>query len=131
MAVVGTFICMATIDEASKRAMHTAVFILTALLAATGATRYPNHWLHFYKILSEHRVYDWVIISDLQILESSLRLVLLACLWDGYWNSLQQEDLYAGPGKLILVCLKGNVLVLNTWFYQISPDLCTGNRILV
>jgi hypothetical protein len=58
MAVVGTFICMATIDEASKRAMHTAVFILTALLAATGATRYPNHWLHFSKILSEYRVYD-------------------------------------------------------------------------
>ncbi|CAL4925223.1 unnamed protein product [Urochloa decumbens] len=42
MAVVGTFICMATIDEASKRAMHTAVFILTALLAATGATRSAN-----------------------------------------------------------------------------------------
>lgn len=42
MAVVGTFIYMATIDEASKRAMHTAVFILTALLAATGATRSAN-----------------------------------------------------------------------------------------
>ncbi|KAJ1295396.1 hypothetical protein BS78_01G220600 [Paspalum vaginatum] len=42
MAVVGTFIYMATIDEASKRAMHTAVFILTALLAATGATRSSN-----------------------------------------------------------------------------------------
>ncbi|TVU30519.1 hypothetical protein EJB05_22148, partial [Eragrostis curvula] len=42
MAVVGTFIYMATIDEASKRAMHTAVFILTALLAATGATRSTN-----------------------------------------------------------------------------------------
>uniref|UniRef100_A0A0E0QZR5 EGF-like domain-containing protein n=1 Tax=Oryza rufipogon TaxID=4529 RepID=A0A0E0QZR5_ORYRU len=42
MAVVGTFIYMATIDETSKRAMHTAVFILTALLAATGATRYAN-----------------------------------------------------------------------------------------
>ncbi|RLN16702.1 uncharacterized protein C2845_PM02G14230 [Panicum miliaceum] len=42
MAVVGTFICMATIDEASKRAMHTTVFILTALLAATGATSWPN-----------------------------------------------------------------------------------------
>jgi len=42
----------------------------------------------------------------------------LACLWDGYWNSLQQEDLYAGPGKLTLICLKGNVLVLNTWFYD-------------
>uniref|UniRef100_A0A0E0QZR1 EGF-like domain-containing protein n=3 Tax=Oryza TaxID=4527 RepID=A0A0E0QZR1_ORYRU len=42
MAVVGTFIYMATIDETSKRAMHTAVFILTALLAATGATRSAN-----------------------------------------------------------------------------------------
>uniref|UniRef100_A0A452YBL9 Uncharacterized protein n=1 Tax=Aegilops tauschii subsp. strangulata TaxID=200361 RepID=A0A452YBL9_AEGTS len=40
MAVVGTFIYMATIKEASKRAMHTAVFILTAILAATGATSY-------------------------------------------------------------------------------------------
>ncbi|OAY76493.1 Transmembrane protein 8B [Ananas comosus] len=42
MAVVSTFIYMATIDEASKRAIHTAVFILTALLAATGATRSSN-----------------------------------------------------------------------------------------
>ncbi|KAM3401939.1 hypothetical protein ACQJBY_006103 [Aegilops geniculata] len=42
MAVVGTFIYMATIKEASKRAMHTAVFILTAILAATGATRSAN-----------------------------------------------------------------------------------------
>lgn len=48
MAVVGTFIYMATIDEASKRAMHTAVFILTALLAATGATRYTDHRLLFF-----------------------------------------------------------------------------------
>ncbi|KAF6988852.1 hypothetical protein CFC21_006292 [Triticum aestivum] len=40
MAVVGTFIYMATIKEASKRAMHTGVFILTAILAATGATRF-------------------------------------------------------------------------------------------
>ena len=48
MAVVGTFIYMATIDEASKRAMHTAVFILTALLAATGATRYTDRRLHFF-----------------------------------------------------------------------------------
>ena len=53
MAVVGTFIYMATIDEASKRAMHTAVFILTALLAATGATRYADRRLPFsvFKIL--------------------------------------------------------------------------------
>ncbi|XP_044969801.1 uncharacterized protein LOC123429886 isoform X2 [Hordeum vulgare subsp. vulgare] len=42
MAVVGTFIYMATIKEASKRAMHTVVFILTAILAATGATRSAN-----------------------------------------------------------------------------------------
>ena len=42
MAVVGTFIYMATIKEASKRAMHTGVFILTAILAATGATRSAN-----------------------------------------------------------------------------------------
>ncbi|XP_072988826.1 uncharacterized protein [Typha latifolia] len=42
MAVVGTFIYMATINETSKRAIHTAVFILTALLAATGATRSAN-----------------------------------------------------------------------------------------
>ncbi|XP_024316796.1 uncharacterized protein LOC100844795 isoform X3 [Brachypodium distachyon] len=42
MAVIGTFIYMATIKEDSKRAMHTAVFILTAILAATGATRSAN-----------------------------------------------------------------------------------------
>lgn len=51
MAVIGTFIYMATIKEASKRAMHTAVFILTAILAATGATRYVSHWLLlFYQV---------------------------------------------------------------------------------
>jgi hypothetical protein len=59
MAVVGTFIYMATIDEVSKRAMHTAVFILTALLAATGATRCTDHMLHcIFKILSELKVSD-------------------------------------------------------------------------
>ncbi|CAL9086719.1 unnamed protein product [Musa textilis] len=42
MAVVSTFIYMATIDEASKRAIHTSISILTALLAATGATRSAN-----------------------------------------------------------------------------------------
>ncbi|CAM0956930.1 unnamed protein product [Alopecurus aequalis] len=42
MAVIGTFIYMATIKESLKRAMHTAVFILTAILAATGATRSAN-----------------------------------------------------------------------------------------
>jgi hypothetical protein len=49
MAVVGTFIYMATIDEASKRAMHTAVFILTALLSANGATRYLKSRLSFFQ----------------------------------------------------------------------------------
>ncbi|KAJ1693394.1 hypothetical protein LUZ63_010092 [Rhynchospora breviuscula] len=42
MAVVSTFVFMATIDESSKRAIHAGVFILTALLAATGATRASN-----------------------------------------------------------------------------------------
>ncbi|XP_020581043.1 uncharacterized protein LOC110025101 [Phalaenopsis equestris] len=42
MAVVSTFVYMATIDEASKRAIHTAVAIVTALLAVTGATRSEN-----------------------------------------------------------------------------------------
>lgn len=42
MAVVSTFIYMATIDEASKRAIHTCVSILTALLAVMGATRSAN-----------------------------------------------------------------------------------------
>lgn len=40
MAVVSTFIYMATIDEKSKRAIHTVVAILTALMAITNATRY-------------------------------------------------------------------------------------------
>ncbi|XP_038982658.1 uncharacterized protein LOC120110856 isoform X1 [Phoenix dactylifera] len=42
MAVVSTFIYMAAIDEASKRAIHTIVSILTALLALMGATRSAN-----------------------------------------------------------------------------------------
>ncbi|XP_068645939.1 uncharacterized protein [Aristolochia californica] len=42
MAVVSTFVYMATIDEASKRAIHTTVSILTALMAATGPTRSAN-----------------------------------------------------------------------------------------
>lgn len=54
----------------------------------------------------------WVTISDLQILVLSLLLVLLACLLDGYWSSLQQEDSYAGRGELILMYLKGKVIVL-------------------
>lgn len=40
MAVVSTFVYLATIDEAFKRAIHTAVAIITALLAITKATRY-------------------------------------------------------------------------------------------
>ncbi|KAL9303986.1 hypothetical protein ACSQ67_021249 [Phaseolus vulgaris] len=39
MAVVSTFVYLASIDEVYKRAIHTAVAILTALLAATKATR--------------------------------------------------------------------------------------------
>ncbi|KAK9280360.1 hypothetical protein L1049_014049 [Liquidambar formosana] len=42
MAVVSTFVYLAAIDEVSKRTIHTAVFILTALMAATGATRSAN-----------------------------------------------------------------------------------------
>ncbi|KAJ3682515.1 hypothetical protein LUZ60_015088 [Juncus effusus] len=42
MAVISTFIYMATINETSKRALHAGVFILTAILAATGATRTSN-----------------------------------------------------------------------------------------
>ncbi|KAK7292702.1 hypothetical protein RJT34_15554 [Clitoria ternatea] len=42
MAVVSTFVYLATIDEVYKRAIHTTVAILTALLAATKATRSSN-----------------------------------------------------------------------------------------
>ncbi|XP_027334938.1 uncharacterized protein LOC113849313 isoform X2 [Abrus precatorius] len=42
MAVVSTFVYLATIDEVYKRAIHTAVAILTALMAATKATRSSN-----------------------------------------------------------------------------------------
>lgn len=42
MAVVSTFVYMTTLNEASKRAIHTSVAILTALLAVTGATRSTN-----------------------------------------------------------------------------------------
>ncbi|KAL5572905.1 hypothetical protein UlMin_022502 [Ulmus minor] len=42
MAVASTFIYLATIDEALKRAIHTAVAILTALMAVTKATRSSN-----------------------------------------------------------------------------------------
>ena len=39
MAVVSTFVYLVNIDEALKRAAHTAVAILTALMALTQATR--------------------------------------------------------------------------------------------
>lgn len=42
MAVVSTFVYLATISEVYKRAIHTAVAILTALMAVTKATRYLN-----------------------------------------------------------------------------------------
>ncbi|KAI4355107.1 hypothetical protein L6164_003911 [Bauhinia variegata] len=42
MAVISTFVYLATIDEVYKRAIHTAVAILTALMAYTQATRSSN-----------------------------------------------------------------------------------------
>lgn len=42
MAVVSTFIYLTTIDEALKRTIHTVVAILTAMMAITKATRYPE-----------------------------------------------------------------------------------------
>ncbi|XP_047172641.1 uncharacterized protein LOC124840603 isoform X3 [Vigna umbellata] len=42
MAVISTFLYLTTIDEVFKRAIHTAVAILTALMAATKATRSSN-----------------------------------------------------------------------------------------
>ncbi|KAI3975022.1 hypothetical protein MKX01_005133 [Papaver californicum] len=42
LAVVSNFVYLATIDEASKRVIHTFVSILTALMAATGATKSRN-----------------------------------------------------------------------------------------
>lgn len=48
MAVVSTFVYLATIDEVYKRAIHTAVAILTALMAATKATRYIEPVDNFY-----------------------------------------------------------------------------------
>ncbi|KAI4311479.1 hypothetical protein MLD38_036372 [Melastoma candidum] len=42
MAVVSTFVYLTTIDEKHKRAIHTAVAILTALMAKTNATRSAN-----------------------------------------------------------------------------------------
>lgn len=42
MAVVSTFVYLATIEEVHKRAIHTVVAILTALMAITKATRSSN-----------------------------------------------------------------------------------------
>ncbi|KAL9234487.1 hypothetical protein vseg_009357 [Gypsophila vaccaria] len=42
MAVVSTFVYLADIDESSKRTIQAAVSILTALMAASGATRSAN-----------------------------------------------------------------------------------------
>lgn len=39
MAVISTFVYLATIDEVHKRAIHTAVSIFTALISVTNATR--------------------------------------------------------------------------------------------
>lgn len=40
MAIVSTFVYLATMDEAHKRPVLTAVAIFTALMAVTKATRY-------------------------------------------------------------------------------------------
>ena len=40
MAVVSTFLYLSDISEVSKRTIHTVVAIVTALMAATGPTRY-------------------------------------------------------------------------------------------
>nr|GMD61960.1 uncharacterized protein LOC109184895 isoform X2 [Ipomoea batatas] len=42
MAIVSTFVYLATISEISKRTIHTVVAILTALMAETGPTRSSN-----------------------------------------------------------------------------------------
>ncbi|XP_058754305.1 uncharacterized protein LOC131627466 isoform X2 [Vicia villosa] len=42
MAVISTFVYLATIDDVHKRAIHTAVSIFTALIAVTNATRSSN-----------------------------------------------------------------------------------------
>lgn len=42
MAVVSTFVYLTTIDEVHKRTIHTAVAILTAIMAITKATRYAK-----------------------------------------------------------------------------------------
>lgn len=72
MAVVSTFIYMATIDEASKRAIQTIVSIVTALLAVMGATRYVC-WINdivcrFYLHLLVLRQMIVIIFSGQQIL---------------------------------------------------------------
>uniref|UniRef100_M0ZGV9 EGF-like domain-containing protein n=1 Tax=Solanum tuberosum TaxID=4113 RepID=M0ZGV9_SOLTU len=42
MAVVSTFVYLSTIDEVTKRAIHTVVAILTALMAESGPTKSSN-----------------------------------------------------------------------------------------
>ncbi|XP_055817240.1 uncharacterized protein LOC129886547 isoform X2 [Solanum dulcamara] len=42
MAVVSTFVYLSTVDEVTKRTIHTAVAILTALMAESGPTRSSN-----------------------------------------------------------------------------------------
>lgn len=39
MAVVSTFVFLASVGEGPKRTIHMCVSIVTAILAATGATR--------------------------------------------------------------------------------------------
>ncbi|XP_065629926.1 uncharacterized protein LOC136067673 [Quercus suber] len=82
MAVVSTFVYLATIDEVFKRAIHTAVAILTALMAKTKATRPSNiiiviaigalglliGWL--IELLTKYRSFSFSIGFDFRMLGS-------------------------------------------------------------
>uniref|UniRef100_A0A0D9XK53 EGF-like domain-containing protein n=1 Tax=Leersia perrieri TaxID=77586 RepID=A0A0D9XK53_9ORYZ len=97
MAVIGTFIYMATIDEASKRAMHTAVFILTALLAATGATRWPNFRSLFWSTLELlNKRFRWIYLLlgfvTLAFAATSWKLESNRSYW--IWHSLWHITIY-------------------------------------
>lgn len=54
MAVVSTFIYMATIGEASKRTIHASAFIVTAVLAVMNATWYVCWTTYFVSRLHFH-----------------------------------------------------------------------------
>ncbi|PIA49268.1 hypothetical protein AQUCO_01300252v1 [Aquilegia coerulea] len=75
MAVVSTFVHMANIDEVSKRVIHTIVAILTALMAATGATRSSNIILVI-AIGASGLVIGWLIESSATIRAISFSAML-------------------------------------------------------